>query len=234
MLFCGLFGFFFCLAVHLSILRHEENLNCLKLTKWLVVWLSVWPSWANNQVTAPRAGLWAEQRYLLQFGTTTVWFSVSSVYSCLFFVVVVVAVVFSSSVRAPSWPDSPFWVLHWSGCPVLKEDLSHYKQKWRGQSKCCSCLRTWCQCQTACCLDTEHRGLALGFGNVQKVSWIITLLQPQKDISPSLLCVRFCFTNDRFFSCLFHSKWWACKKLQPISSLISFFFFSRLTPSGSW
>lgn len=145
--------------------------------------------------------------------------SVLFVYSCLFFVVV--AVVFSSSVRDSSWPDSPFW-----GCPVLKEDLSHYKQKWRGQSKCCSCLRTWCQCQTACCLDTEHRGLALGFGNVQKVSWIITLLQPQKDISPSLLRVRFCFTNDHFFSCLFHSKWWACKKncsRFPHPSLSSFF-----------
>lgn len=80
------------------------------------------------------------------------------------------------------WHDSRARMLQCSGCAVLEEDISHCKQKWRGQSNCCSCLRTLCQCQTVCCLDTVHWGLVLGFGNVQKVSWIITLQQPQTEI----------------------------------------------------
>lgn len=45
-------------------------------------------------------------------------------------------------------------MLQCSGFTVLEEDISHCKQKWRGQSNCCSCLRTLSQCQTVCCLDT--------------------------------------------------------------------------------
>lgn len=79
--------------------------------------------------------------------------------------------------------------------PVLKEDLSHYKQKWGGQSNCCSCLRTLCQCQTVwlfghCALG----GLVL---LVQKVSWIITLLQLQKERHFTVsVWVRFFFSSS--------------------------------------
>lgn len=69
-----------------------------------------------------------------------------------------------------SWPwhDRLARLLKWSGCPVLKEDLSHYKQKWRGQSNHCSRLRTLCQCQTLCCLDSAHWGSGAGIWECTK------------------------------------------------------------------
>lgn len=69
-----------------------------------------------------------------------------------------------------SWPwhDRLARLLKWSGCPVLKEDLSHYKQKWRGQSNHCSRLRTLCQCQTLCCLDSARWGSGAGIWECTK------------------------------------------------------------------
>lgn len=108
--------------------------------------------------------------------------------------------------------DSAVWLLHWSGCPALKEDLSHYKQKWRGQSKCCSCLRTRCQCQTACCLDTQHRGMVEMYQKALLYCHIAT----ERHFTISLR-VRLCFTNDHFFfffGRLLHLKWRGSKKKQ--------------------
>lgn len=56
---------------------------------------------------------------------------------------------------------------------MCTENFSQCKHKWWG----CSCLTTSRRCQTECCLATVCRGLLLGFGNIQKVSWVITLLQ---------------------------------------------------------
>lgn len=88
-----------------------------------------------------------------------------------------------SALGAGSRHGSTTRLQQWSDCPVLKEDLSNYKQKRGSQSQRRSCLSTSCQGQTVCCLDTVHWGLVPGFGNIQKVSWIITLLlQPHREI----------------------------------------------------
>lgn len=79
-----------------------------------------------------------------------------------------------------------------------------------GQSKGCSCPRTLCQCQTVCCLDTAHWGLVLGFGNTQKVSWIITLLELQGELclilSLNLMYFKtfFSYSSINFSSFQFH------------------------------
>lgn len=72
----------------------------------------------------------AEGRNLCQQSKTTR--GVPCFYSSLF------CFVFSLPWDVWPWHDSQARLLQWSGCPVLKKDLSHYKQKWRGQSNCCS------------------------------------------------------------------------------------------------